>query len=562
VDDPENGRLRPRLIERAKRAAFDRIPVAAAILLPDGRIAAVNDALIELSGRTRAELVGSDATLFAAGGDGASMRVALARMAAGELEHYDAERRFTRGGGSEAVTIVHVGVVRDPDGRVESLMALLEDITARKQAEAQLVHRASHDELTGLHNRSGAIALVQSALDSRSCAGVLYLDLDRFKIVNDTLGHHAGDELLIEVAERWATVLPAGYELARVGGDEFVVVAAGVPDRSALRAAAVALRDRLIEPFDLHGHRHSVGVSIGIAVAAPGASDAATVFHEADQAMLRAKREERDGIEEFDSALDHTKTVADLELEEALRESLANGRDLELRYQPIVEIGTRQPVGFEALVRWHHPERGLMDPAAFLSAAEENGLIVELGWWVLRRACADVGSGELSSVSINVAPGQLGKAKLVPALHSALADTGVHPGRLCLEFAEATFVDADETALAEIRAAAALGVRIAVDNFGSRYSPMAVLGELPIAIVKIDRSSVAALASDDGSAIASVTRVLALCDGLSIAAVGLGVERDEQLQALAELGCPFVQGYLLGAPEPLMGGARGQAASV
>jgi diguanylate cyclase (GGDEF)-like protein len=422
-------------------------------------------------------------------------------------------------------------------------------------AEAQIAHRASHDPLTDLPNRLLLEEVLDACIASGRPAGTLCCGIDRFKTVNDSLGHDAGDDLIRRVAARLREVLRSRITIGRIGGDEFVVIVPDESDPEALRGMADTLLASLREPMDLRGYQHTVSISVGITVSSPRHAHADEVLRDADQALRRAKRHGRARVEFYDPTQDRPATVADLELEYALRTALAGDGGLVPYFQPIVSLETNAPVGYEALVRWQHPEQGLLEPNEFLPMAEQTGLIAPLGWRMLELSCQAAANPRLTGgwsrwVAVNASGSQLGRGQLKQAVRSALSAANLPAERLHLEITETALVEASPSAIKELREVADLGVRIALDDFGTGFSSLSLLRDLPVGIVKIDRSFVKPIASDR-NARAIVRSVITLCRELGVATVGEGVETDEQITSLRALGATLAQGYLLGRPAPL-----------
>ncbi|WP_279359721.1 putative bifunctional diguanylate cyclase/phosphodiesterase [Methylobacterium indicum] len=433
-----------------------------------------------------------------------------------------------------------------------------EDVTAAKRAEAQIVHMARHDALTGLPNR----ALLHEGLTEALAAGggvaegrglaVLCLDLDRFKTVNDTLGHAVGDKLLRLVTARLAAEVrdEAGDGLAilaRLGGDEFALVL-----RPASRFRAGRLAGRLIaaveRDYDIDGARVSVGLSIGIALAPADGQDPEGLLRAADMALYRAKGEGRGTHRFFEPAMDvevQARRTVELDLRTALAE-----QQFALAFQPFLDLSADRIAGFEALVRWHHPVRGVVSPAAFVPIAEETGMIVPLGEWVLRQACREAARWPRSvRVSVNLSPVQFRGGDLDATVIAALRDTGLDPHRLELEITEGVLLQDNASTLAILHRLKGLGVRIAMDDFGTGYSSLGYLRSFPFDKIKIDRAFVADLAVRP-DALAIVRAVTTLADSLGMTTTAEGVETQEQLAHLRGAGCTEVQGYLVSRPVP------------
>ncbi len=551
--------------ERRWQLTFEKSPIGAAILNTDATVSDANETLGRLVGRPREELLGRTMEWLTYPEDIAMDRGLFAEILLGTRDFYQVEKRFVHVDGHVVWGVVHVGAIRDSHGVISSIIGQLADITMRKNVEAELALRTTHDPLTRLPNRSSLETLLDSSLARRASAGVLFLDLDRFKTVNDSLGHDAGDELLTLVTGLLQACLPPEAVIGRVGGDEFAVIVSGVPEVGGLVDLALALMDALSEPIRIRGQLHTVSLSIGVTVTRPAHRHADEVLREADQAMLRAKRHGRARVEVYDPAQDKPATVADLQLEQSLRQALAHGRELMPYFQPIIGLADSRVVGFESLVRWQHPQRGLLEPAAFLPMAEKSGLIGPLGWWMLTTSCEALTDPAISDggrrwVAVNVSGSQLGRGMLVDHVTRTLADTGLHPDNLHLEITETALIEASSVSIAEVRAVAELGVSVALDDFGTGYSSLSLLRDLPVSIVKIDRSFISPIGLDR-SATAIVRRVIALCQELGITTVAEGVETQSQLTALKALGCTQAQGYLLGRPGPIEAiGSSGDAA--
>ena len=475
----------------------------------------------------------------------------------GARDTYEIEKRYLHRDGHVVWGLLHVGVIRDEDGAVQSVVGQVNDITARKIAEEQFAYPGDA-RLSSPGCRTGPVGGTCSRVQaSGRPAGVLCCGLDRFKTVNDSLGHDAGDELLIAVAER----LREARRVRHHGGagrraTSSCVVVPDEGDPEALRGLAGRLIAALQQPIALRGYQHTASVSIGVTICGPRHEHADEVLRDADQALRRAKRHGRARVEMYDPTQDRPATVADLELEHALRAALADGHELLPYFQPVISLETNAPVGYEALIRWAHPERGLLEPDDFLPLAEQSGLIAPLGWWMLDVSCRAAADPQLTGgwsrwVAVNVSGSQLGRGQLAPAIRQALSAGELPPSRLHLEITETALVEASSAAIKEVREVADLGVRIALDDFGTGYSSLSLLRDLPVSTVKIDRSFVKPIASDR-SARAIVRSVIALCQELGIATVGEGVETEEQITSLRALGCTLAQGYLLGRPSPLL----------
>jgi diguanylate cyclase (GGDEF)-like protein/PAS domain S-box-containing protein len=427
---------------------------------------------------------------------------------------------------------------------------IFEDVTERVAAHQRIEHLARFDELTGLMNRTSLRDEIQGALNQvrrgQGRLAIHLVDLDWFKTVNDTLGHPTGDKLLKSVADRLTTVVSEKDSVARFGGDEFVVLQRGLaPDEDPAWLAA-SMIEALALPFDIDGNRLHIGASIGIAVAPVDGNEADKLIKNADLALYAAKAQGR-GLYRFFEAEMSTAVEARRTLEVDLRKALAEGQ-FEVFYQPILSIQTQTTTVFEALVRWRHPERGMISPATFIPLAEETGLIVPLGRWVLRRACADAAAwGPSVKVAVNLSPVQFRDADLTLAVVDSLGQSGLSPGRLELEITETVLMQDIPSTSRTIEALHDLGVRLSLDDFGTGYSSLSYLRRFPFDKIKIDGSFVKEIENDVGSK-AIVHAVADLGRELGMSIVAEGVETQSQFEMVRDAGCTDVQGYLFGRP--------------
>jgi diguanylate cyclase (GGDEF)-like protein/PAS domain S-box-containing protein len=441
------------------------------------------------------------------------------------------------------------------DGQPQYLIKTHEDVTDRRQTESRLVHMAYHDGLTDLPNRTAFLKSLSQMIES--CQGtndefaVLSVDLDGLKEINDVFGHAVGDKLLIEVAHRIQGAAHGGL-VARLSGDEFGVIIDGEQP-----AAGKALAEKLVEvmtpEFLIDGRSVRVGLSSGIALFPRDGVDPASLLSNAGVALFRAKKRSCGSISIFDPDMD--RQIRDRRaLHQDLSHAIKNG-ELSLHYQPQARTGRKldygDVTGFEALARWFHPTRGLIPPDVFIPLAEESGLIVSMGEWVLREACREAASWpNPKQISVNLSPVQFVHGDLVGLVHSILQETGLHPNRLELEVTEGVLIEDFERSLALLRRLKALGVRISMDDFGSGYSSLSYFQAFPFDKIKIDRAFVMYLGCNPQSA-AIVRAVIGLGHGLDVSILAEGVETSEQLGFLADEGCDAVQGYIIGKPEPI-----------
>ncbi|MGH6922938.1 MAG: bifunctional diguanylate cyclase/phosphodiesterase [Propylenella sp.] len=427
-----------------------------------------------------------------------------------------------------------------------------EDITERRNAEAKIVHMARHDALTNLPNRTMFRAEIEDALKRTQrgeSVAVLCLDLDYFKSVNDTLGHPIGDALLCAVADRLRGCLREDDIVARLGGDEFALVQFGTDQPTDSTILAQRVIDTLSAPYEIYGHQIVIGASVGIAIAPADGNDPDQIIKNADMALYRAKADGRGRYRFFEPDMD-AKMQARRKLEIDLRRALVSD-EFELHYQPLVNVNTNEITGFEALIRWHHPERGIVSPADFIPLCEEIGLIVPLGEWVLNQACRDATSWPSPvRVAVNLSPNQFKSPDLTQSVFRALAKSKLAPQRLELEITETVLLQDSEATLATLHQLRNMGVRISMDDFGTGYSSLSYLRSFPFDKIKIDQSFIRDLGSRDDSVVI-VRAVTTIGNSLGISTTAEGVEDSSQLERLRDEGCTEVQGFYLGKPVPI-----------
>jgi diguanylate cyclase (GGDEF)-like protein/PAS domain S-box-containing protein len=475
----------------------------------------------------------------------------------GDVEAYRTELLHQLAQGRSAQLIIET-----PDGRIIQIVnqpvahggwvATHEDITERKRAEERIAQLAHYDTLTSLPNRRLFRERLEEQLRwvSRGARiAILCLDLDHFKSINDTLGHPVGDELLTEVAARLRACVRDTDVVARLGGDEFAVIQTGLAGPADASSLASRIHHALQQPFDLGGHHVVTNTSIGIAVAPDDGTEPDPLLKSADLALYGAKANGRGTYHFFEPGLD-ARAKSRRAVEFDIRESIMCGA-FELHYQPILDLRENRTSGFEALLRWRHPTRGLVSPAEFISVAEETGLINQLGEWVLNTACADAARWPAHlNVAVNVSPIQFKSQALGLTVIKALNDSGLAPQRLELEITEAVFIHDDELAVGLLSQLRELGVRIAMDDFGTGYSSLSYLQRFPIDKIKIDRSFIRHLTESESS-VAIVRAVIDIAKTRATVTTAEGVETSEQLALLQRLGCSQVQGYIVGKPMPL-----------
>jgi len=549
-----------RLLRKERDRARQLLDLAGTVILvldTEGRISVVNRAANTLLGYADDELVGQD--FFEAlvpADEREERRAAFTRLIAGEVgaEHVEQE--------SEVLTSHHVPraiawsdtVLRDEHGRVTGTLSSGVDVTERRAAQEQVSYLAYHDGLTGLANRALLEEHLRKALArarrTGTSVGLLYVDLDDFKLVNDSLGHAAGDDVLREAAERLAMTTRASDLLARQGGDEFLLlmgdVAGDAPEIAAKTSVRIA--EALAEPFHYGGAEFQIGASIGIALYPQDAPDAEGLLQCADGAMYQAKRSGR-GRHSFHEA-DGSDAKARLSLTARLRRALARD-ELELHYQPVWTVRTGELIGAEALLRWRDPTEGLVPPSAFVPVAEETGFIDALGDWVIHELCRQAkawqGQGLFPRLSFNLSPRQLRAGDIPERLSQTVTGLALDPKRFIVEVTESTAMAEHERVEPQLRRMHEAGFALAIDDFGAGHSSLTRLRELPVDILKVDRSFLAA-APADPQASAIVGAILALASGLGMTTIAEGVETAEQHRFLRDAGCPLAQGYHLGRP--------------
>ncbi len=493
------------------------------------------------------------------------LRLAVQDHLEGDADHFEIEHRLRAQDGSYRWVLCRGLLVRQ-DGRIPMrLVGSMSDITARKEAEARLVHDALHDSLTGLPNRvlfmerlAHAIQVSRRNLDMRSA--LIFLDLDNFKVVNDSMGHWAGDELLRAVAGRIDRCLRGtdllarfGTEkaLARFGGDEFTILLMGVRDNQDAVRVAQRILEELGKPFHFRGQEVYTTASAGISFVDAKSDDPSKLLRNADIAMYRAKADGRAGYAIFDEAM-HEGAVHRMELETALRQAMARDQLL-LHYQPVISLGTGGIVGFEALIRWQHPTRGLISPADFVPLAEETGLIDPIGSWVLQEACSQLRAWQRAyprrdlSMAVNISSRQFARQDLVGQVRNTLKDTGLSASSLKLEITESVLLDNSDTfkdTLAELQG---LGVALHMDDFGTGYSSLSYLHQFPFETIKIDRSFVQSMTDGDRS-MELVCSIVQLAHALGMNTTAEGVETHQQLGWLRDRRCHHAQGFLFSKP--------------
>nr|WP_307836140.1 EAL domain-containing protein [Chromobacterium sp. ASV5] len=537
---------------RLAAKVFENSTEGILILDAGAHIIAVNDAFSRITGYPQEETLGKVSRIFSdcEQHDSAAMLEALAGSG-----HWHGEMMDRRKSGEWYPAELSISALRDDAGAVSNYVAVFSDITLRKQAEERLQFLANHDPLTRLPNRSSLTSRLDEALGQACREGgplaVMFIDLDRFKLINDSFGHQVGDQLLCETASRLLQVVGERGLLARLGGDEFTLLMTDFAGHETLAAMAQEILDALGLPLWLEQHEIYVTGSIGISVFPNDGLDAASLLKNADVAMYRAKDAGKNTYQFFDAEM-NTQTFERLLLENGLRLALERG-EFELHYQPQLNAASRELEGAEALLRWRHPQLGLVPPGRFISLAEETGLIKPIGDWVLREACRQLAAWDAEGLdvprlAVNLSPRQFGQQGLPAKVAAALQAAGLPAKRLELEITESMIMQSPAEAVSLLAELKALGVWLSIDDFGTGYSSLSHLKRFPLDTLKIDQSFVEGLPDDDNAAIAEA--ILAMARKLRFQVVAEGVENEAQAQFLRAKGCATLQGYHFSRPLP------------
>ncbi|HZU82597.1 MAG TPA: EAL domain-containing protein, partial [Polyangiaceae bacterium] len=471
--------------------------------------------------------------------------------------HIQHEYRMLHKDGSQVWVLCRGIVLFDSRGWPVRAAGSQTDITGRREAEAHMRRSALHDALTGLPNRALLVDRLEQAIaraerTDRARFAVLFLDLDHFKTINDSLGHVAGDQLLIQIANRLTGCLRSIDTVARLGGDEFAIIVADVDDHESGSFVAERIHEALRAPFEIGSHRVFTSVSIGITPSSDKRKHAEDYLRDADTAMYRAKFEGRARHQVFDERM-HEQAMERLSVESGMRRALEHD-EFVLYYQPIVSLDTGAPIGVEALIRWRHPERGILAPAAFLAVAEESGLIVAMSEWVVRKACEQAREWRRQlpaplRISVNIPSQQVKDPRLVDLVRDNLRREQLDPSALGLELVESSLIEHGPTIIDNLQQLRAMGIHIAVDDFGTGYSSLSYLKRLPIDALKIDRSFIQGIPRDPNDTAIS-TAIIAMARSLNLTVVAEGVETLEQAEFLNARGCQIAQGYFFSRPVP------------
>jgi diguanylate cyclase (GGDEF)-like protein/PAS domain S-box-containing protein len=557
--------------EKMYRYLVDASPDIIYTLDREGRFTFVNDRACQLLGYPRRELIGQHYSLLVHEDDRERAQHAFDERRAGERAARNVELRLECRAGTRhaqlfnatamTISLNAIGMHLPGQGAGEASFigtyGIARDVSGRKRAEELIYHQAYHDILTDLPNRTLfkdrlGLAMHQARRRQAELA-VMFIDLDRFKLVNDTLGHVKGDELLQQVAGRLKECLRKGDTLARQGGDEFTIVLPELRERDDARIVAAKFLERLHMPFDLDGHEVHISASIGIALYPEHGETIDELLRHADIAMYQVKGQGKNGHAFYDPAMQdaaHQKIA----LEQGLRKALENG-ELEMYYQPQIDAASGRILGAEALMRWNHPLRGVLAPGEFLPFAEESGLMLPISDWMIGALCRDmaawvhIGDGALK-LSLNVSPQSLDRGDFFDKMHDAMLSHGVAPGQIEVEITENICIRNPQRAIEQLNKLGQLGVSVAIDDFGTGYSSLAYLHRFPVQTIKIDQSFVQEIHDEHGH-YPVVLAIISISRGLRLNLVAEGVETEVQARYLRANGCPTMQGYLFHRPMPL-----------
>lgn len=543
--------------EERFHSAFDLASIGMALTAVDGGFLQVNNSLTEIFGYSKAELLEANLQMLThLDHPDNALSLRLRQLLADELPSFQIEMECHHKIVGKAVwTLLSASLVRNVDDEPQYFIIQIQDITNRKFAEQQLIYLANHDPLTGLLNREQFHSRLTQALANvqrhDTKLALMFLDLDRFKLINDTLGHRLGDLLLQAVSDRLSASVRAQDILGRLGGDEFIILVNDVTHVDDVARVAEKTIELLTQPFSLQGHDIVVTASIGISVYPDDGKDGHTLLMNADAAMYLAKERGKNNYQFYTLAMTE-RSLERMTIERGLRQALANN-ELRLHYQPQIDLTTGLATSVEALVRWQHPQWGLIYPERFISVAEETGLIVPIGTWVLRTACQQVKTwrdhdGPFSSVAVNLSPRQFLENNLYQTVKQTLADTGLNPAALELEITESAIMQDPESTLQVLKQLRELGVRLSIDDFGTGYSSLTYLRQFPVQSVKIDKSFVEDIPSEEGSR-TLVSAIIALTHELKLLVVAEGVETEAQLSFLSGQQCDSLQGFIFSKPE-------------
>jgi diguanylate cyclase (GGDEF)-like protein/PAS domain S-box-containing protein len=538
-----------RSAEDVFRLALAHAPIGLAVIALDGSWVTVNEALPRITGHSQECFEQTPMLDLIHAEDRERVARAMSDMVEGRVQTAETQVRMVTADGGAVSTEHSTTLIRDADGMPSYFVLQVLDISDRIAAQEQLARKALTDPLTGLANRLVLDDRLEHALArcrrDRTQLGLVFIDIDHFKSLNDVFGHEAGDEVLRQVAFRLSMTIRDHDTAVRLGGDEFIVLCEGNPGLDDMRALAERLFGELSRPYELAGGEARASCSLGLTLG--GGPDAATLVHQADAAMYRSKQNGRARISVFDEAA-YGGAFHDLALERELGRALA-GDELRIYYQPVLRLSDGAVQTREALVRWQHPTRGLLEPSSFMAVAEQSSLIRDLGEWMLLRACSDASQWpDKAAVSVNISPRHLAQAGFAENVAKALTAAALPATRLQIEITETSVLEASMSTLSSTAEVTGLGVSLALDDFGTGYSSVTALQRLPISTLKLDKAFVQGL-PDDVDVCALVSGLLRMCAGLGLEVVAEGVETAAQVAWLREHKCPFAQGFFFGHPQ-------------
>lgn len=543
--------------EERFRSAFDMAPIGMALVSTDGKWLRVNRSLCGIVGYNEDELLGQAFTEITFQDDRRDFESHVAGVVSGDSDVRQMEKRYVDRRGNLVWVHVSISMIRETQKQPSQLIFQIQHIADRKRAEERLIHDALHDSLTGLPNRVYFMERLTSALadisaESERTLAVLFLDLDRFKVINDSIGHLYGDKLLMETATRISSCIRSCDLVARLGGDEFTVLLTGVQSEVDVIRVAGRIQREISVPLPLGSYETCTTASIGIALYRKDYKSAEEMLRDADTAMYHAKSLGKNQYAIFDRYM-HARAMSVMQIETDLRRALER-EEFVLNYQSIVDLETGRLLGFEALVRWRHPERGMISPAMFIPVAEETGCIVPLGQWVLREACSQMKLWQEQFaietplyISVNISSKQFGQVDLPDQVVEILRSTGLSPRSLKLEITESVVMDNIEVATRILERLQAIGIELSIDDFGTGYSSLSYLHRLPINTLKIDRSFVSRLGENKEDK-EIVRTIIMMAQILGKGVVAEGVETTGQIEHLRELHCESAQGYYFSKP--------------
>ena len=543
--------------EEQFRSSFDNAAIGMALVLPSGRWLGVNPSLCAMLGYSEQELLALDMQSVMHPEQLGEHLAQIYHLSHEGLGTSTLEVRLLHKEGHTLWAQMSASLVRDEQGQPLRLVYQVQDVTERKRAEEQLLHAAYHDSLTGLANRTLftdhlRLAMERARRHDDHLFGVLFMDLDRFKNVNDSLGHAHGDQLLLAVSQRLQKCVRPEDTVARFGGDEFAILLNSIENSIDVIRTAERIQQMISQPFTLGHHEIFTTASVGITLSSLGYAEADELLRDADTAMYRAKANGTGRYEVFDKVM-HARAVTALKLENDLRRAVEN-EEFRIFYQPIVNTESGAVAGFEALIRWEHPERGLTSPAEFIAAAEETDLIIAMGEWVLGKAChqaqqwqRECPRDEQLFISVNLSGKQFTQRDLVEVVERALRESGLPPRCLKLEITETILMENAEVAISMLKRLRTLGVQLGIDDFGTGYSSLSYLHRLPVNTLKVDRSFVGRM--DEAAEYREIVRtIVSLAHTLGLDVVAEGVETAAQWSQLSALNCEYSQGYFFAKP--------------